>query len=661
MSSGGQSPETPAAAATSGEAERAAPGVFVSHASADRAFAEALASYLEVRGIRCWIAPRDVAPGALYAEAIVNAISEAPALVLVLSESSVASAHVGKELERASSKRRPIFAIRLDQAQLTPAFEYFLSESQWIEVPALGREAAFARLADALRRPGAAPAGAASPRAVPPAVARSRLGLILALLAVLALVGASAFIFWRARQPAPAASAADLHSIAVLPFADLSQARDQEYFADGMAEEILDLLAKIPSLKVIARSSSFQFKGKAEDARVVGERLGVATLLEGSVRKAGDRLRITAQLIRAADGSHLWSDTYDRDVSDVFRTQDEIAGAVVRALKLSLLGVPARRAAPTSNTNAYALYLQGMERWRRYTAEDSKTAVELFKGATRLDPNFATAWAALAGAYGDQAVFGEVWGTPEVVHRLIQDAADRAIALDPKLPVAHLALANLAFVDFDIERSERETRIALELEPGDVPALTVSVYASIAQCRLDEATDNARKVIERDPLIADAYRGLATALWFGGHPREAEAEYRRVLAFLPDAEGFHYRLAQVLIADGQPQDALHELAVERSTAWQHVGRAMAFDALKRRADADREIQALVAMNGLWDYQLAQIHAMRGDRERAIHWLESAYAHHDPGLINYLRCDPTLASLRDEPRYRALLAKLFPAT
>src|SRR5579871_5902404 len=169
MSSGGQSPETPAAAATSGEAERAAPGVFVSHASADRAFAEALASYLEVRGIRCWIAPRDVAPGALYAEAIVNAISEAPALVLVLSESSVASAHVGKELERASSKRRPIFAIRLDQAQLTPAFEYFLSESQWIEVPALGREAAFARLADALRRPGAAPAGAASPRAVPPA------------------------------------------------------------------------------------------------------------------------------------------------------------------------------------------------------------------------------------------------------------------------------------------------------------------------------------------------------------------------------------------------------------------------------------------------------------------------------------------------------------
>ena len=161
----------------------------------------------------------------------------------------------------------------------------------------------------------------------------------------------------------------------------MSQARDQEFFADGMAEQILDLLAKIPSLKVIARTSSFQFKGKPEDARVVGEKLGVATLLEGSVRKSGDRLRITAQLIRTADGSHLWSEVYDREVRDVFRTQDEIADAVVGALKVSLLGTPEQRPAPTANTEAYTLYLQALANYHGYRAADQATAVEQLQRA----------------------------------------------------------------------------------------------------------------------------------------------------------------------------------------------------------------------------------------------------------------------------------------
>jgi len=630
--------------------------VFVSHASADRAFAEALADYLEQRGIACWLAPRDVAPGALYAEAIINAISDAPALVLVLSQHAAASSHVGKELERASSKRRPIIAVRLDQAPLPPAFEYFLSESQWIEAGALGRDAAFAKLADALRAPGAAVRSASSARSIarPP---RSRLAFGLAAIAVLAVIGASAFVMLRARQPV--AAGADLHSIAVLPFADLSQAHDQEYFADGMAEEILDLLAKIPSLKVIARTSSFQFKGNAGDVRTIGERLGVATLLEGSVRKAGNHLRITAQLIRAADGSHLWSDSYDRDVSDVFRTQDEIAGAVVRALKVSLLGAPTPRAVPTTNAQAYALYLQGLDRWARYTAEDSKAAAEDFRAAVKLDPTFASGWAALSGVYGDQNLFGVLFGAPEEVRRMTREAAERAIALDPKLPIAHTALAALAFVDFNYAESERELGTALELEPGFVPALGMKAYILISLGELDHAIDYARQTIERDPLQIDGYRALATALWFSGHAREAQAEYREVLAFKPDAEGIHYRLAQILVADRQAEAALRELDLEHNATWQRVGRAMAFDALGRRADSERMVAEILKDEEGWDYQLAEIYAYRGDVPRAFEWLDRAYQHHDPGIFNYLRGDPMLASIRSDPRYAPLLAKMFP--
>jgi TolB-like protein len=630
---------------------------FISHASADRTLAESLAAYLEERGIACWMAPRDVAPGALYAEAIIRAISDSRALVLILSEHSVASAHVGKELERASSKRRPIIAVRVDAAPLPPAFEYFLSESQWIEVPALGREAAFAKLAEALH--GSELASRPLPAATASATGRPGIGRALALIAVLVVVAASAFVFWRARQPVAPAASADLHSIAVLPFADMSQAHDQEYFADGMAEEILDLLAKIPSLKVIARSSSFQFKGKSEDLRLVGERLGVATLLEGSVRKAGEHLRITAQLIRAADGSHLWSETYDREVSDVFRTQDEIAEAVVRALRLSLLGALPARSAPTTNAQAYTLYLQAIERASRFTEEDSKAAEQELREALKLDPNFAPAWAALANVYNTQNTFGSMFGQTAEVRRMTKDAAERAIQLDPKLAVAHVALSLVAYANFDIAAYQHELQAALEIEPGNVAALEVGAYASLALGRLDEAADRARQTMARDPLDVDAYRALALALWFGGHGNEAQAELRRVLAFRPDVESFHYRLAQIMVHDGHPELALHELDAERSPQWQRIGRAMAYDALGRRAEADSLIASLIAGEGGWAYQLAEIFANRGDRDRAFEWLEYAYRARDIGLFGYVRSDPMLGGLRTDPRYAALMARVFP--
>ena len=533
-----------------------------------------------------------------------------------------------------------------------------------MDVAADGREAAFAKLASALTHPDAPPA----PPALPPTPVPVRplwrgwpMGVGVAALAALALAGS--WLLRAAHTAAPGAAAApNDKSIAVLPFADMSEAHDQEYFADGMSEQILDLLAKIPALKVIARTSSFQFKGKAEDVRVVGEKLGVATVLEGSVRKAGDRLRITAQLIRASDGTHLWSEVYDRQVRDVFRTQDEIADAVVAALKVSLLGAGTARPPPTANTEAYALYLQGLAYDQRYTSADSAKARELFHRALTLDPNFALAWAALAGAEGDVLVLGSGGSRGQddsfaTIRGNIARAANRAIELDPKLADAHVALANIGFLDYDFVSSQREVRTALELEPDNPNALGVSIYLAIGSCRLDDAERFARRLIERDPLSIDPYRGLATALWFDGHAAEAEAVYRRLFEFRPDADSMHARLSLILLSEGRAEDALTELNAEASKGWQAVGRAMAFDALGRRAEADRLLSSVQTDYTGFQYQVAQIYAHRHDREHALQWLDRARQDHDPGYLNYLKCDPMLSALRTDPRYQAMLARL----
>ena len=316
--------------------------VFVSYASADAAVANSIVESLETHGLRCWMAPRDVRPGTEYADAIVAAINEAQAVVLLLSGSAVGSSHVGREIERAASKHKQIVAFRIDSAPLSRALEYFLSNSQWIDVPKLGMLAALMKLKEAVGR------GQASTNAADPAVqakpldragGRAKLIAAAAVVVGVGVVVAVGLDFWssshRALQPATVLPVAD-KSIAVLPFVDMSEKKDQEYFADGMAEEILDLLAKIPALKVIGRTSSFRFKGKNEDLRKIGTELGVAYVFEGSVRKSNERVRVTAQLISTDTGAHQWSETYEHPIGDVLKMQDEIATGLVRALQVTV-------------------------------------------------------------------------------------------------------------------------------------------------------------------------------------------------------------------------------------------------------------------------------------------------------------------------------------
>ena len=369
--------------------------VFISYASHDAALAQKVCSALEGAGFLSWIAPRNVVPGTLYADGIVGAIDESRILVLILSKDAVASAHVGKELERATSKRHPIIALRLDTAPLTRAFEYFLNESQWIEVGAGNADAAIESLVAAVGRH-LTPGTVSLPRSTNQAsavglkaAATRQLWLIAAGIIAVALTGACLLAgkAWLSKHQATASTAViSDKSIAVLPFTDMSEKKDQEYFGDGMAEEIIDLLVKVPGLKVISRTSSFQFKGKTEDLRAIGTQLGVAYVLEGSVRKSGDHLRVTAQLIDSRDGTHLWSQTYDRDLSDVLKMQDEIAIALVRALQIevSARGIAFRPA--LRNAEAYTVYLQGRHAIDGINQQSLEKGLRDFQRAARSRP-----------------------------------------------------------------------------------------------------------------------------------------------------------------------------------------------------------------------------------------------------------------------------------
>jgi TolB-like protein len=668
--------------------------VFISYASQDAAVAAALVEALERHGLACWIAPRDVKAGALYADAIVRAISGAKAFVLVLSESAIASSHVGKEVERASSKKRPIIALRIDATPLTPALEYFLSESQWVEVQAGNMGAAYAKLFDAIREPGrpapgiilavAPEASAGTAPGVYPKSRRNRiqLGAGLAVVAV-ALAALLADKFWLAKHVTadkPTTAATNVvgdKSIAVLPFTDMSEKHDQEYFSDGMAEEIIDLLVKVPELKVPARTSSFYFKGKSTQIPEIAKELGVAHVLEGSVRKSGDHLRVTAQLIRADNGYHLWSETYDRQLDDVFKVQDEIAGAVVSALKGTLLEVAAPNATPTTSIAANDLYLQARSLIERYTPDDSLKAYADLQQAVNLDPKFALAWATLAEVLSDDnvqwdRVFKHVDSTSQTEGRSLQDwgsiwaqaraaadaAAKKALELAPDLAESHAAMAKvLADVDWDWAAADAQLKRARELEPSNAGITLAAARLAILLGRVSEGLQLANRAATQDPLGRAIMSTIGWGQYASGAFDEAQVSQQKLIKLYPTAATAHYQYALMLLARGGAPAALSEFERETADQYRKVGLPLALDALGRRVDADQAIVGAEQMygNGM-AYQIAYIYASRNDVDHAFYWLERAYQQHDSGLA-YTKVDPMLKNLERDPRYKALLRKV----
>ena len=448
-------------------------------------------------------------------------------------------------------------------------------------------------------------------------------------------------------------------SIAVLPFADMSPGKDQEYFSDGLSEQLIHELAKVSGLKVVGRSSAFQFKGKNEDLRAVGRKLGVANILEGSVRREGNHLRITAELIKADDGFQIWSQTYDRGINDIFAVQDEIARAATEALQPKLVAGNSRPAATwrSANPEVYQAYLQAKYfSGRGHSKEDLGKALAYTDTAIKLDEKYAPAWALRSAVQNEMAEYGLTDATEG--YRMARDDAERAIALDPALASAYLALANTQ-IDYDWDWDSANTSLAkaAALEPGSVEALRLQSHLSRIVGNLDQATKLYQQVVALDPLRPNSYSALEYVLYVGGRYDEAQAALQKALDLNPKATYVHLTMGEALIVVGEPRQAVAEIEKEPIEWAKLTGQALAYHALGREQDSNAALASLIAKYGSGAaYQIAQAYAHRGEPDKSFEWLERAYTQRDPGLPE-IKTDPLLKNLRRDPRYTALLKKM----
>ncbi|MGD8922658.1 MAG: protein kinase [Candidatus Zixiibacteriota bacterium] len=450
--------------------------------------------------------------------------------------------------------------------------------------------------------------------------------------------------------------AVDSHpSIAVLPFANMSADRDNEFFADGLTEELLNVLAKNPELKVTGRTSSFSFKGKQEDLREIGNKLGVATILEGSVRKAGKRIRITAQLVNSSDGFHLWSETYDRVLEDIFEVQDEIAGSVAKALHLTLLGPIAEKR--VMNAASYELVLQAQQVMRTLSKESALEAIGLYQEAIQLEPNDARAWAGLARVHLLQAGYG--LDDNRLTYRRAKDAALKALELDDTLADAHEVMGLIrTALEFHFEEAGRSLSKAYELAPNNSRMVsTLSLYRA-AMGDLDEAIHLSETALELDPLNPETHFNRGRILSYDGRYDEARTEFRRVLELSPGMTSVHMHIGITCLQQGNLDDALSEVLQEKSQGYRNFGLAVVYHALGKHKEADEALSYLLdkADSDGWAFQVAMVYSYLNDPDNAFKWLEFARTTRDAG-IPLTKVTPILSNLHDDPRWPALLARI----
>ena len=443
-------------------------------------------------------------------------------------------------------------------------------------------------------------------------------------------------------------------SIAVMPFVNMSSDKEQEFFSDGISEELLNLLAKITQLHVAARTSSFSFKGKEVPIPEIAKILHVAHVLEGSVRKSGDQVRITAQLIRAADGYHLWSQTYDRKLDDIFAIQDEISADVVKQLKVTLLG-----AAPTvrqTDPKAYASYLQGRQLGYQNTPEAYRQSDALYRQALEIDPRYAPAWAALAENFyreADQGLLPFKQG-----YARAREAATNALAIDPEYAPAHARLGRIAlYGDYDLAGAAQHFKRALELDPTDLDVLRNSASLLQVLGRLDEALTLIEAIVRRDPVSVSALRNLGYYQRMGGRFDAAVAPFHTVLSLAPGTGGLHAEFGNALLLKGDAPGALVEIEQETSELWRMIGLPMAYHALGRKADSDAALAALI---GKYEreapFNIAYVHAFRGGADKAFEWLDKAVEYGDPGLAAVVT-DNLFDNIHKDPRWLPFLRKI----
>ena len=664
--------------------------VFLSYASQDAQAAQRICEALRAAGIEVWFDQSELRGGDAWDTSIRKQIKTCALFLPVISHTT----H-----DRVEGYFRLEWKLGVDRSHLISADQAFLlpvviddtrdddervperfREVQWTRLPGGVTPAAFVervrRLLSAESSPGpgtdsAGAHGTAAPATRKPVLPwwRSKTALLATVAVFIVALGylvASRVVPSKrgtevGAAQAPATQSAPViafnpppHSIAVLPFADLSEKRDQEYFSDGLAEELLDLLTKTRELQVTARTSSFYYKGKQVTVPEIARTLRVAHVLEGSVRKSGNAVRVTTELIRASDGVRLWSETYDRNLDDVFRVQDDIASAVVKALRIRLL--PSEQAANlprAANSEAYYQYLLG--RGLQSRGRDGwPLALLAYRKAIALDPGYAPAYAKLAIAEN----FVADAANDEAGFRRAVDAAERAVALAPGIPDGYAARAFMRYTYlWDWKGAGDDLDIALTLEPND--ATVQRRYGDLLYTlgRLPEAIAATQKSTEADPLSAPGWTSLGLYLYSSGDMRGARHALERSFEINPDSTYIRWHLGVLELLDAQPQRALALFQKVKQPELRLDGIAISERTLGHANESQAALDELIkTLSHGAAAQIAEVYAWRGEKDKAFDWLNRAYTQRDGGISD-VKSNPLLASVRTDPRYQAFLSKM----
>jgi len=663
--------------------------VFLSYASQDADVARRISDALWAAGIEVWLDQSELRGGDAWDRKIRDQIRRCALFIPIISAHSQArlEGYFRREWKLAVERKRDIAD---EMAFLLPVVVDETPERE-ASVPEGFREVQWTRLSE-----GAASqefvehvsrlltdhqyspkqtAQAFQPDRTPEPTSRSnsgshrRLRLLLAVVTIAAVagyIGLDRYVLHQATAPssAPPISANTAvfspppHSLAVLPFVNMSGERQQEYFSDGLTEEILNALAQINELQVSARTSSFSFKGENVDLRTIARKLNVGAILEGSVRRSGATIRITAQLNNAVTGFHLWSQTYDRDLTDVLKLQTEIANAVADALKVTLLGDVGAKielggthdpAALDAYLRGWKLYVDGLG--KAHVSEDDPAAITEYTEAIRRDPNYASAFAGRSLAFSDYA------GWQSTTAASARDGFDKALAdgrmaisLAPELSEGHLALAQIYFHTLEFAHASEEFERARALAPGNAEVLRAYGEFTAVMGRPEAGIAAVRRAVSLDPLNLATHVSLSSVLFITRRYDEARAAFQQVLALDPGYSSTYLGLQNYVL--GNSQDAL-AWCENRPNEWlNQVCLAMVYHKLGRRADAEAELAKLIAAGDGFTFQCAEIDAQWHDIPKALEWLEKARSRRDSGLA-YLKADPFLDPLRNEPRFQAL--------
>jgi TolB-like protein/Flp pilus assembly protein TadD len=651
-----------------------AAAVFISYASQDAEAAKRICDALRASGIEVWFDQSELRGGDVWDQKIRGEIHDCALFIPVIS-ANTASRHEGYfrlEWDLADQRthmlaRNRAFIVPVS-LEATPDAAADVPESfqrvQWTRLRDGHTSPEFVRrieqlLAGEMHSPTTAargPAGAASRRP-------SRGWIAVAVV----IAAAAAYLFvekpWDASPPSPAAFNPPPHSIAVLPFVNMSGDKEQEYFSDGLTEELLNSLTEVNQLQVAARTSTFSFKGTNTDIGTIARKLNVGAVLEGSVRRSGNTVRVTTQLINAATGFHLWSHTYDRDLGDVLRLETEIATAVASALKVTLLGAVAAKIelGGTRNPAAFDAYLRAAKAYGSYRdANDLPSAITVYTEAIRLDPQYALAFAGRSLALSTYAVEASTEAAMREANDKAQADARQALALAPDLAQAHLALAYVSENNLDFTQASEAYERALALASGNVQVLRGNDRFAALMGHFDEGIAAGRRAVVLDPLSRQSHFGLGWALYFSRRYDEAVTAYAEVISLDADYEEIYGWRGFAYYGLGDLERARISCETKPDYWGSQWCLAVIYDELGRHADAEAALAKLNAAQGdTVAYQYTTIYAQWGNRSKALEWLETALRLHDPGLEN-LKTDPLLDPLRKEPRFQAIERELkFP--